>query len=76
MKFYALMFTALFVFTALGFFLGWGQGRTAFANECITIGNFMAHDYGLDKKRRFTCEEAPLESNDEADQTSEDGVRV
>jgi hypothetical protein len=45
-----------------GFFLGWGEGRNKFVNECITVGNFTVWDYGLDKQRRFVCTEASVEN--------------
>lgn len=50
-----------------GFFLGWGQSRTKFANECITIGNFTVFDYGTDKHRKFKCTEVPFEEEPTVD---------
>jgi hypothetical protein len=61
-KFYFIALVLLSVVAGGGFWLGHGLGRNQFANECITVGNFTVWDYGTDKRRRFVCTEAPMES--------------
>ena len=60
-KFYLITGTAALTLIGLGFYVGWERGRDKFADECISIGNFVVYDYGLEKQRRFKCEEAPLD---------------
>jgi hypothetical protein len=50
-----------------GFFLGWGEGRNKFANECITVGNFTVWDHGHDRRRRFACKEAQADTHSESE---------
>ena len=62
MKFYLIAFVILSIAAGGGFWLGYGEGRNQFANECITVGNFIVWDYGADKQRSFVCNEAPMHS--------------
>ena len=61
MKFYLIAGTLAAILFWGGYVIGWGQGRTEFANECITIGNFTVFDYRTDKQRRFKCIEVLFE---------------
>jgi hypothetical protein len=61
-KFYLVILVILSIAAGGGFWLGHGIGRNQFTNECITVGNFIVWDYGTDKRRRFVCTEAPIES--------------
>ena len=71
-KFY-LLAVAMFAIVAGGaYYAGYSNGRTKFANECITIGNFVVWDYGQDKQRRFKCIEAEMETKPPA----EDKIRT
>ena len=67
MKFYLIAFLLLSLAAGVGFWLGHGLGRLQFTNECITVGNFTVWDYGTDKRRRFVCREAPVESQPPAE---------
>jgi hypothetical protein len=73
-KFYLIAGIAALTLTGLGFWFGWQHGRVAFANECITIGNFVVYDYGLDKQRRFTCREAPIKGDDPSTKHTSDAA--
>ena len=67
MKFYLIAFLLLSIAAGGGFWLGNGLERVQFTNECITVGNFTVWDYGTDKRRRFVCREAPVDSQPPAD---------
>jgi hypothetical protein len=56
-KFYILALALLALAAGGAFWLGWGEGRLKFANECINIGNFTVWDYSQDLRRRFKCTE-------------------
>jgi hypothetical protein len=73
-KFYLITGTVMLTLTGVGFYLGWQHGREKFANECITIGNFVIYDYGLEKQRRFVCEEAPMEDDDPSTKHTSDAA--
>ena len=62
MKFYLIAFLILSLAAGGGFWLGHGLGRLQFTNECTTVGNFTEWVYGTDKRGRFVCREAPVES--------------
>tara|TARA_R110000850_G_scaffold265861_1_gene395931 strand:- start:361 stop:585 length:225 start_codon:yes stop_codon:yes gene_type:complete len=72
-KFYLIAGIGALTLTGLGFWFGWQHGRVAFANECIIVGNFIVYDSGLDKRRRFKCEEAPMEGESEK---ADEGLRI
>lgn len=62
MKFYLIAGTLFAIVAGGDYYLGYGEGRNEFVNECITIGNFTAWDCGQDRRRRFICIEAPVDA--------------